>query len=91
MQMPRFQNRALGTPVYYEDEIVFESVKHEGLQLNVSYGPDFVYPSAWKHAKHPGSDVLPEIAFARQAVAAALDPSAGSACSGVALDGQRSQ
>ena len=55
MQMPRFQNRALGTPVYYEDEIVFESVKHEGLQLNVSYGPDFVYPSAWKHAKHPGS------------------------------------
>jgi hypothetical protein len=61
MQMPRFQNRALGTPVYYEDEIVFESVKHEGLQLNVSYGPDFVYPSAWKHAKHPGSDVLPEI------------------------------
>lgn len=50
--MPRLpKTRARGTPVYYDDEIVFESVIHEGLRLHCSHGAEAEYPSVWKSEK----------------------------------------
>ena len=46
--MPLYKTRAIGSPVFYDDEVVFESVLHEGLKLGVSHGKEAMYPSAWK-------------------------------------------
>lgn len=44
MYVPKF---IIGTAVYYDDEVVFESVKHEGLRLHCSHGKEMEYHSAW--------------------------------------------
>ena len=36
-----------GSAVYYDDEVVFESVKHEGLRLHCSHGKEMEYHSVW--------------------------------------------
>ena len=59
--LPRFKTRALGTPVYFDDELVFASVKLDGTILSVSHGPEFYYPSAWEHTSNPDAEELPAV------------------------------
>ena len=49
--MPRYKTRALGSTVFYGDDVVFESVLHEGLKLQNSHGKadEYSYPSVNKY------------------------------------------